>query len=94
MGQESTGSDGAVACLARQVHNILRNSRDNAQLICEVMVKGKGTTISCQGIVSIGKKGATDLNLRQRSIDLDLLGSILLGQGLPWRLSSNIMLIL
>ena len=75
MGQESTGSDGAVACLARQVHNILSNGRSNAQPICEVMVKGKGTTISRQGIVSIGKKGATDLNLRQRSIDPDLLGS-------------------
>ena len=93
MGQESTNSDGAVACLARRVHNILSNGRSNAQPICEVMVKGKGTTISRQGIVSIGKKGATDLNLRQRSIDPDLLGSILLGQGLPWRLSSNIMLI-
>ena len=53
--QEFTGSDGAVAYLARWVHNILSNGGSDAQLICEIMVKGKGTTISRQGIVSIVK---------------------------------------
>ena len=42
--QESTGPDGAVSCLARRVHHIISNSGSDAQLICEVMVKGKGTT--------------------------------------------------
>ena len=73
--QESTGPDGAVTCLARRVHRILSNGGSDAQLICDVMVKGQWTTVSRQNIVSLVKRGATELKLNQRGIDPDLLGS-------------------
>ena len=73
--QESTGPDGAVACLARRVHHILSNGGSDTQLICDVMVNGQWTSVSRQHIVSLIKKGATELKLNQRGIDPDLLGS-------------------
>jgi hypothetical protein len=73
--QESTGPEGAVACLARRVHHIHSNGGSDAQLICDVMVKGHWTNVSRQGIVSLVKRGATELKLNQRGIDPDLLGS-------------------
>ena len=38
--QESTGPQGAVACLACRFHHILSNGGSDSRLICDVIVKG------------------------------------------------------
>ena len=73
--QESTGPQGAVACLARRVHHILSNGGAESRLICDVMIKGQWHSVNRQGVVSLIKQGAKELNLSQRGIDPDLLGS-------------------
>lgn len=73
--QGSIGPNGAVACLARRVHHILSNGGSDAQLICEVKVKGSWLSVSRQVVVSIIKRGATELKVSKRGIDPDLLGS-------------------
>ena len=73
--QESTGLHGAVAGLARRVHHILSNGGSDTQLLCDVKVKGLWKSVSRQAIVSIIKRGATELKLSNRGIDPDLLGS-------------------
>ena len=73
--QESTGPQGAVACLARRVHHILYHGGSDSRLICDVMVKEQWHSVTRQGIVTLIQQGAKDLKLDQRGIDPDLLGS-------------------
>ena len=73
--QESTGSQGAVACLAQRVHHILSNGGSDSQLICEVKKGQEWHSITRQHIVSQIKSAAVKLNLGQHGIDPDLIGS-------------------
>ncbi len=73
--QESTGTNGAVACLARRVHHILQNGGSQSRLLCDVKVSNKWLSVTRQAIVKHVKTGATQMNLAKRGIDPDLLGS-------------------
>ena len=73
--QESTGPQGAVACLARRVHHILSNRGSDGQLICDVKVGSQWHPITRQHVVSQIKSAAVKLRLGQHGIDPDLIGS-------------------
>ena len=73
--QESTGAQGAVACLAHRVHHILSNTGSDSQLLCDVKVGEKWQSITRQHIVAQLKAAATKLKLGQHGIDPDLIGS-------------------
>ena len=79
--QESTGSQGAVTCLARRIHHILSNGGSDSKLICEVNVGSEWLFVTRQHIISLVKRGAANLNVGKRGIDPDLLDSYSLRAG-------------
>ena len=73
--QESTGKTGAVAALARRVHHILSNKGSERNLICDVFDNGKWSSVTSSNIVKMVRQSAADLNLHEKGIDPDLIGS-------------------
>ena len=72
--QESTGANGDVASLARRVHHILINGGTEDQLICDVYEKDVWVEIHSSEIVDAVRMSDKSLKLKDRGIDLDLIG--------------------
>ena len=74
--QESTGSNGAVAALAHRVHHILSHGGTEHCLLCEVCTaKDTWRSVQSSDMVQAVRRAAKTLNLHNRGIDPDMIGS-------------------
>ena len=68
---EGTGSNGAVASLARWVHHILSHKGTEDNLLCDVLHQGTWTAIHSAEIVTAVHTAAKSLKLQNKGIDPD-----------------------
>ena len=74
--QESTGSEGAVAALARRVHHILSNAGSDQRLLCDVFTPPNvWYAISQQDMVQCVRTATKSLRMHENGIDPDLIGA-------------------
>ena len=72
---ESTGSNGAVAALARRVHHVLSNGGNGDNLLCDVCINNIWHSVESPEIVAAVRTAAKALNLQKQGIDPDIIGA-------------------
>ena len=73
--QQSTGSNGAVAGLARRVHHILSNGGNEHSLLCDVYKNGHWTSVTGQHMVTAIRETVKMLQLHNNGYDPDMVGA-------------------
>ena len=73
--QQSTGTLGAVAGLARRVHHILSNGGDESNVICDVYLNKKWTSVTGSNMVHAIRESVKALNLQENGYDPDMVGA-------------------
>ena len=73
--QESTGTTGGVAALARRIHHILSNNGTEDMLICNYRDSTQWHAVTSQMIVHQVRQAATELHMEKFGIDPDLIGA-------------------
>ena len=72
---ESTGSNGAVAALARRVHHVLSNGGNGDNLLCDVCINNIWHSVESPEIVAAVRTAAKALNLQKQGIDPNIIGA-------------------
>ncbi len=74
--QQSTGTLGAVAGLARRVHHILANGGDESSVICDVYFNKKSwISVTGSNMVHAIRESVKSLNLQENRYDPDMVGA-------------------